>query len=222
MSGIGKRIRKCRGELALSQAGLAGKLGVSRQTVSQWENDETPPSRKNLIALAALFDRRVSLDWLMIGHEGPEVAEREGFVRVPLIDWVQAGGWGEVIDPYPVSVGKRPVYTSARVSTRSFALEVKGDSMAPDFVPGDVIIVDPEIEPTPGCLVIAKLTGEESATFKKYRPRGRDKKGHLIIELTPRNEDWPTIVMDAANPGEIVGVVVEVHKNLRHLSGGKK
>lgn len=37
--------------------------------------------------------------------------------------------------------------------------------MEPDFKAGDVIIVDPEVEPTPGEFVVAKNGGAQ-ATFK--------------------------------------------------------
>ena len=47
-----KRLRK---EHNLSQEDLAEKLGVSRQSVSKWEQGITDPSTANLFALAKLF-----------------------------------------------------------------------------------------------------------------------------------------------------------------------
>ncbi|MCZ4058067.1 S24 family peptidase [Pantoea sp. LMR881] len=52
--------------------------------------------------------------------------------------------------------------------------------MEPDFKEGDVIIVDPEIEPVPGEFVVAK-NGEHEATFKKYRPTFVTQRGLSIL-----------------------------------------
>ena len=44
--------------------------------------------------------------------------------------------------------------------TESFALLVLGDSMAPEFVDGEVIIVEPEGLASDGSFVVAQLEGE--------------------------------------------------------------
>ena len=40
---LGNRLFHARKKQGLSQEDVAGKLGVSRQTVSKWETDETLP-----------------------------------------------------------------------------------------------------------------------------------------------------------------------------------
>lgn len=135
---------------------------------------------------------------------------------LPIVDLVKAGEWHDVADPYEVGQGMdvEPVI-NGHFGENAFALKIVGDSMLPDYRPGDIIIVDPSQQPSPGDFVIAKLDGEQSATFKKYRPRGRDINGQDIIELAPLNADWPTLIIDAAHPGTIVGRVMEHHrKNL--------
>ncbi|KXT60107.1 MULTISPECIES: helix-turn-helix domain-containing protein [Lactococcus] len=57
---IGKRIREYRKIYNLSQEQLADKIFVSRQTVSNWENDKTYPDIQSIISLAILFN--ISLD----------------------------------------------------------------------------------------------------------------------------------------------------------------
>ena len=49
--------------LGLSQEGLAEKLGVSRESVKDWESGRTPLKTSVLISMADLFD--CSLDYLM-------------------------------------------------------------------------------------------------------------------------------------------------------------
>ncbi len=63
---LGETIRTLRKNAGLSQEALAEKLGVSRQAVSKWENDNGMPETEKLITMAKLFD--TSLDNL-IGEE---------------------------------------------------------------------------------------------------------------------------------------------------------
>ena len=62
---IGKHVKKYRAEMGLSQDVLAEKIFVSRQTISNWENDKNYPDVKSLLLLASLFD--VTLDTLVKG-----------------------------------------------------------------------------------------------------------------------------------------------------------
>ena len=62
---IGKQIRKYRTEMELSQDELAEKIFVSRQTISNWENNKNYPDVKSLLLLSSLFS--VSLDILVKG-----------------------------------------------------------------------------------------------------------------------------------------------------------
>lgn len=62
---IGKQIKKYRNEMELSQYELAEKIFVSRQTISNWENNKNYPDVKSLLLLSSLFN--VSLDILIKG-----------------------------------------------------------------------------------------------------------------------------------------------------------
>jgi len=62
---IGKQIRKYRTELQLSQDELADKVYVTRQTVSNWENDRNYPDIRSLVLLSNVFG--ISLDILVKG-----------------------------------------------------------------------------------------------------------------------------------------------------------
>ena len=62
---IGKQIRKYRSELKLSQDDLADKVFVTRQTISNWENDRNYPDIRSLVLLSNVFG--VSLDILVKG-----------------------------------------------------------------------------------------------------------------------------------------------------------
>ena len=62
---LGKQIKKYRNELELSQDALAEKIYVSRQTISNWENDKSYPDVNSLVLLSEVFN--VSIDNLIKG-----------------------------------------------------------------------------------------------------------------------------------------------------------
>lgn len=62
---LSKQIKKYRTEANLSQEELADKVFVSRQTVSNWENDKNYPDIKSLVLLSEIF--HISLDNLIKG-----------------------------------------------------------------------------------------------------------------------------------------------------------
>lgn len=66
---IGERITSLRKEKHISQYQLAKILGVSRQAVSKWENDQTSPDTLNLIQLADILDTEV--EYLATGKQCP-------------------------------------------------------------------------------------------------------------------------------------------------------
>ena len=60
---LNQRIRELRLAFGWSQVELAGRLGVSKQTVSNWENDNIQPSIEMLIRIAKTFG--VTTDYLV-------------------------------------------------------------------------------------------------------------------------------------------------------------
>lgn len=62
---VGKQIRKYRMARNLSQEELADKIYVTRQTISNWENDHNYPDIRSLVLLASVFG--ISLDILVKG-----------------------------------------------------------------------------------------------------------------------------------------------------------
>lgn len=62
---IGTQIRKYRNALGLSQEELAAKIYVTRQTISNWENERSYPDIHSLLLLSSVF--QVSLDQLIKG-----------------------------------------------------------------------------------------------------------------------------------------------------------
>ena len=216
---IAELIRRYRIRAGLSQPDLAKKLGVTKNAVTQWEKLDggTTPRTQRLSEIErALGVAPGTLSGRDDNAAPVEVLSVTGRVRrVPVISYVAAAGWTDVVDAYEPGDGGDTIETDEDVSTDAFALVVESDSMAPEFLPGDRIVVDPSDTPKPGNYVVAKLDARDQATFKKYRPRGYDAEGREVIELAPLNSDWPTLYIDAQNPGHIIGPVVEHRRKLK-------
>lgn len=61
MTGI--NIKKLRNNMGLTQTELGNKLGVIKQTISNWENNISSPSNEMLTSMSILFN--VSVDYLL-------------------------------------------------------------------------------------------------------------------------------------------------------------
>ena len=64
---IGKKLKNSRIEAGLTQEKAAEKIDVSRQTISNWENEKSYPDIISVIALSDLYS--VSLDELLKGDQ---------------------------------------------------------------------------------------------------------------------------------------------------------
>lgn len=96
---LGNSLFQARKKAGLSQEAVAEKLGVSRQTVSKWETDETVPDIRQSKKMAVLYN--VSLDELIDFDvdikEIQEVIDKTSEEVEKKIDWTKA--WGK---KYPV------------------------------------------------------------------------------------------------------------------------
>lgn len=64
---IGSKIKKARSKAGLTQEKVAEALGISRQTISNWENEKSYPDIISVLKMSDLYD--VSLDYLLKGEE---------------------------------------------------------------------------------------------------------------------------------------------------------
>jgi DNA polymerase V len=81
----------------------------------------------------------------------------------------------------------------------SFALRVLGDSMAPEFVEGEIIVVEPDGALRDGCFVLAQVAGEW--TFRQLQRAGEAWRLHA---LNPRYADQAL-----PDLGAIHGVIIQ-------------
>ena len=79
---LGKQIKMHRQKAELSQEELANRVYVSRQTISNWENDKSYPDVNSLVLLSEIF--QISLDKLIKGDIDimKEVIQKEEIVKM--------------------------------------------------------------------------------------------------------------------------------------------
>lgn len=62
---IGKKLKSARIKAGFTQENIAGEIGVSRQTISNWENEKSYPDIISVIKLSDIYS--ISLDELLKG-----------------------------------------------------------------------------------------------------------------------------------------------------------
>ncbi len=75
---LNEKIKELRTSFGISQTELASKIGVSKQCVSNWENDNVLPSVEMIITLAKFF--KVSTDYLL-GLDGNDYINVTGLTE---------------------------------------------------------------------------------------------------------------------------------------------
>ena len=120
--------------------------------------------------------------------------------RVPLIGWIQAGNYTEIVDNFHPGDAEEWMLTTERIRQHTFALRVQGDSMTPRFPPGTILIVEPEESVQPGDFVVARINSDTEATFKQLVKDGSR------LYLRPLNPQYPILPVDEQT--HIVGPVI--------------
>jgi SOS-response transcriptional repressor LexA len=212
---LGQTLRRFRTGAGKKQHDVEEALGIDQGKLSRLENGKQTIDDETLIALASLYDVRVSEIFAAAEEETAFREPRATYVTrqakdvtmVPLIGWVQTGIWTEAEEPIPSDQIEEWVPTRARVSPRAYALSVEGDSMinprgSPTFPEGSRIIVEPMRPAHPGDFVIAQRDDWPKATFKKLR----EDSGQLY--LVPLNPQYQALVVD--KHVRILGVVERI------------
>jgi len=124
------------------------------------------------------------------------------FSLVPLISWIQAGNWTNLVDNLGPGDAEEWLPCPVLIGPHGFALTVRGVSMEPTFREGDIIFVDPDKPADNGSLVVVRLTDQDEGTFKKLIIEGDRKYLHAL------NPNWPDQYLPLPASAVVSGVVV--------------
>jgi len=136
--------------------------------------------------------------------------EDKFFVPRPILGEVAAGN---PLTIYPDAIDTVQLPTIARMPQDSFLLRVKGDSLKDAYIfSGDIVIVNPNLEPKNGQIVVAIL--DDAAVVKRYHKKRSE------IELVSENADYKPIVIDKKYPSfKIVGIVIGIYRSMEKKAG---
>ncbi|MFH0733952.1 MAG: transcriptional repressor LexA [bacterium] len=131
--------------------------------------------------------------------------EDKFFVPRPILGEVAAGN---PLTIYPDSIDTIDLPTIVKMPKDSFLLKVKGDSLKDAYIfSGDIVIVNPNIEPANGHIVAAIL--DDAAVVKRFI------KTNDGVELHSENAEYAPIMVDKSYPRfKIVGVVIGIYRSM--------
>ncbi|WP_180089399.1 LexA family transcriptional regulator [Acinetobacter sp. YH12219] len=217
-----KSIRYQNTRLLVDQVGgvssFADKIGKGQSQTSQFAGTNPIKGIGNKVAREIEEAFGKPHGWLDLPQEGTQNIEKNVSDPIPLIgklvpviSWVQAGAW-TTVDSVPAGTQfEEWLPPNPKCGKNGYGLEVVGESMLPDFRPGDKIYVNPDFQITDlktGDLVIVSCQGDSEATFKK-----------LIVEsgnmyLQPLNPDWPEKTIALEDGCKLVGKVVGLYRDV--------
>lgn len=158
----GKRIKELRIKCGLSQTELANKIDITKQLLYKYENGiitNIPSDKIELLAKELYSSPAYIMGW---EKENTTKIKPKG-IKIPVLGEVAAG---VPIDAVEDILDYEEIPISLAETGEFFGLRIKGDSMAPRIIEGDVVIVRQQSDADSGDVVIVLINGD-SATCKK-------------------------------------------------------
>ena len=209
---LANRIREARSQRGLDQAKLAAKLDIATRTLQRWEKGEQVPDSNDLIRLAKATG--VAPHWLLTGDGSMYVSEfpdgkilplqtnryrKVDLISLPLLSSVPGGAPSLMFHPEHV---EKYITVDDIHDSGAFALEVKGDSMAPRIEDGDIIVVSPKLDARSGDICVVRVSDEDTVKRVKI-----DENLIYLIPLNPEYEPMAVKKRDVTFMWKVVKVI---------------
>lgn len=212
MNDILLRTFKLLSEQRLEQKDLAEAINVKPQVISDWKSGKTKSYTKYIDQIASFFG--VSVDYLLgkspVRHNTMEIlrTDSSSYVPVPVVGSVAAGYTALAETDI---IGYELVDTSVLTDGYEYAwLKVKGDSMAPLILEGDLVLIRLQEEVDSGDLAVV-IVDEEDGVIKRVQYSTNK------VTLVSENADkYPPRVFSGkdVNRLRIWGKAVEIKRKL--------
>lgn len=160
---IANNLRNMMYEHGKTQADIARDLNINKATLSSWMNGTRIPRMAKIDLLCHYFNCSRSDIMEVREKKMPITRDTVPAIRIPVLGYVAAG--------VPISAIQdvldwEEIAPDVSLHGEFFGLKIKGDSMAPRIVEGDVVIVRCQNDAESGDVVIAQVNGD-SATCKR-------------------------------------------------------
>ncbi len=200
---LAERIRAYRKALGLTQVDFAEKFNISKGTIAMWETGKRTPDTETMMKIANFFG--VTTDELLglNPNRYEDIPNGKG-IKIPVLGKVQAGIPVEAVEDI---LGYEEITPELAETGEFFALRIRGESMEPRMLDGDVVIVRQQPDVESGDIAVVLVDGE-NATVKKIV---KQKNGISLVAFNPvfepiyySNEDIESL------PVIVLGKVVEL------------
>ena len=172
-----------RKELSMTMKQVADKVGVSEGTISRWESGKIADMRRDKImayAQALNISPAIIMGWDNVDSSSTSESIHAG-KRIPVLGSVAAG---IPIDAIEDVLDWEDISEDMAKTGEFFGLRIKGDSMQPRIVEGDVVIVRQQPDADSGDVVIVQVNGDK-ATCKRL---AKYSSGISLISFNPAYE----------------------------------
>lgn len=193
---------------AISESGysireLAKKVRVSPASLSRYANGISSPKIPTVYMIADVLD--INPVWLMgADTQKARVKNYSKNVKIPVLGVVRAG---LPMDAVENIVEYEEIREEMARTGAFFALQIKGDSMAPRIKEGDIVIVRKQPDVESGEIAVILVNGDEATVKQVQRFDGG-------INLIPTNPAYSVLTFTNAQieslPVRILGKVVEL------------
>lgn len=158
-------LKRLREEKEMTQAELGKALEISPSAIGMYEQGRRTPDIPTLKKIASYFN--VSLDYLL-GNSPAKAAQQQSAgrgVRIPVLGRVVAGIPIEAVEEI---LDYEEITPELAATGEFFALKIRGHSMEPRMMEGDVVIVRRQDDVESGDIAIVLVNGNE-ATVKRVK-----------------------------------------------------
>ena len=215
---IGNRITQARKQAGITIKELAERTGsLSAARISNWEQGTRSPGPAEAKMLSDQLNVSASYLLCLTDNLAGELVQRtkDEFRYIPILLLKAAYRAKEILAKVEITDTNKTIVIDGfnlyhDKQNSLFATKVEDSSMQPQFNPGNIIIVNTELSPSPGDYVLAYLIGKKQVIIRKY-----SETDNCLFQLLVYNELWANINVQQQNEIQIIGVVVENRQYLR-------
>lgn len=201
-----ERFQEILDERGMKPSDVAKATGVSTSTLSAWKLGRYSPKQEKLKMIADYL--QVNLALLMGLSDERAFSADDSEVRIPVLGQVRAGDCTtyaeeDVIDTIEISASKAK-------TGEFFGLKIKGDSMNPSLMDGDIVIVRKQSTAETGDIVIALVANQNGICKRLIRKQDGITLKSINTEygdFTYSNDEIKTL------PVSVIGKVEEMRRS---------